>query len=59
MLRCECGGVVELTNNPEGPPPVVEKYECVSCGDTGTVFFGSHDSHRSGCLVTETTEPRL
>jgi hypothetical protein len=59
MLRCQCGGAVELLNSPSGPLPVVERYECVACGNHGTVYFSERETIRNGCLVSENTRTRL
>lgn len=49
-LRCACGGAVELTAQSYGEESAVERYECVSCGATGTYRFGAGGDRVTGCL---------
>jgi hypothetical protein len=61
MLRCQCGGPVEVT---DGSDPYEdgrhwEAYKCQSCSRVGTYEFGGSESDRlRGCL-TETSEVPL
>jgi len=55
MLRCECGGALELQNSPPADADVwVEHYECVECGQNGSYSFNGHiDRHHTTGCVTE------
>jgi len=50
MLRCECGGSLELTYQNYGEESMFERYECVSCGKEGS--YGVYDGNNttSGCV---------
>jgi hypothetical protein len=53
VLRCECGGSLELTGQSYGEETAFESYECVSCGRTGTYSFGGATDSMSGCVTDD------
>lgn len=53
MIRCECGGSVEIQSQSYGEDSAFESYKCVDCGRTGTMRFSNGTETLSGCLVTE------
>ncbi|WP_330633789.1 hypothetical protein [Halocatena halophila] len=52
MLRCECGGAVELTKAIESGESVTETYSCVRCGGSGwyQMDMQTDISTTGGCL---------
>jgi len=51
VLRCTCGGVVELDDATYTDEYATESYQCVSCGRTGHLSIGPNGDSKSGCLV--------
>jgi len=51
VLRCECGGVLELTGQSYTENSAFEYYECVNCGQSGSYTFDETLGERtSGCV---------
>jgi hypothetical protein len=63
VLRCECGGSVEVQNgtDPENSDGgFFEIYECQSCGRTGTLTYDRHTGTTlTGCLTRESEVPAI
>ncbi len=51
-LRCECGGMLEITGQNYGKTDALEEYECVDCGRTGTYSFGDGPERMTGCVTS-------
>jgi len=50
-LQCsQCGGSVEIQGATYGDEYATEQYECVFCGDTGSLSMGPNGDSMSGCL---------
>jgi phage/plasmid primase-like uncharacterized protein len=58
MLRCNCGGAIEIVDASYSENYLNEQYECPNCGGRGRyVVNGTHDtgdnSYTSGCVVED------
>lgn len=51
MLRCECGGSLELQDATGGPESFFEMYRCTACGRSGGFRAGKEESSTSGCVT--------
>jgi DNA-directed RNA polymerase subunit RPC12/RpoP len=54
--RCECGGRIRIKDGAQTPNGTVsERYECETCGRTGTLRIDgvTGATTTSGCLTTE------
>lgn len=49
-VTCECGGALVLINQHYNAETAFERYECESCGRTGSLHIG-RETRTTGCVT--------